>query len=187
MKLSQLDLQADVSQGASVLSLRRRWRDRWPGILRRGLLFALVWWIVVEGDLTSLWIGVPAVLVATTVSIALRSPVTWIWYELFRFVPFFLIHSLIGGADVAWRAIHPRIPIAPHLVEYPIRLPLGLPRVFMANAVSLLPGTLSADLGSSCLVVHVLNGRKDVMSELGKLEQRVAALFGAVLPAEAGA
>lgn len=159
------------------------WQGLWPSILRRGLLFALVWWILVAGEIASWWIGVPAVLLAAAASFALLSPVTLVWYELFRFVPFFLIRSLLGGVDVAWRALRPSMPIAPHLIEYPIRLPSGLPRVFMANTVSLLPGTLSTELGPGCLIVHVLNGRKDVLSELETLEQRVAALFGTSLPA----
>ncbi len=155
----------------------------WPRILRRGLLFALVWWILVGGEIASWWIGVPAVLLAATASVALLSPVTFVWFELLRFVPFFLIRSFLGGVDVAWRAIHPAMPIAPDLVEYPLQLPSGLPCVFLANTVSLLPGTLSAELDSNCLKVHVLNGRKDVLSELETLERRVAALFGIYLPA----
>ena len=54
----------------------------------------------------------------------------------------------------------------------------GLAWVFMANTVSLLPGTISTDIGEACLVVHVLDGRKDVFSELNAVEQRVARLFG---------
>jgi multicomponent Na+:H+ antiporter subunit E len=56
----------------------------------------------------------------------------------------------------------------------------------MANTVSLLPGTLSVELRSNFLTVHVLNGRKDVLSELETLEQRVAALFGTSLPESSG-
>jgi len=159
-------------------------QDFWPSILRRGLQFAFVWWILVGGEIASWWIGVPAVLLAATASVALLPPVTLVWNELFRFVPFFFVRSLLGGADVAWRALHPSMPIAPHLIEYPIQLPSGLPCVFMANTVSLLPGTLSAELASNCLKVHVLNGRKDVLSELETVEQRVAALFGIALPAQ---
>ena len=158
----------------------------WPSILRRGLLFAVVWWILVEGEPASWLIGVPAVLLAATASVALPPPLTFVWYELFRFIPFFIIRSLLGGADVAWRAFHPGMPIAPCLIEYPMRLPSGLPCVFMANTVSLLPGTLSTELASNCLTVHVLNGGKDVVSGLEKLEQRVAALFGSSLPASRG-
>lgn len=186
MILSPPNPQTRTSERAPASHSRWLRRVRWPGILRRGSLFALVWWIVVEGEAGSLWIGAPAVLVATMTSVLLHSPATLLWYELFRFVPFFLIHSLIGGADVAWRAIHPRMPIAPHFIKYPIQLPSGLPRVFMANTVSLLPGTLSVDLASSYLMVHVLAERNDVVSELSKLEQRVAALFGVALPVGGG-
>lgn len=103
------------------------------------------------------------------------------WYELLRFVPIFLMRSLLGGADVAWRAFHPGVPIAPELITYPLRLPPGLSRVFMANTVSLLPGTLSAELGENCLTVHVLDGRQDYLSELESVEQNVARMFGASL------
>ncbi len=174
------------TRATSASNWRPAWQGLWPGVLRRGLLFAFVWWILVEGEIASLWIGVPAVLLVATASVALLSPVSFVWHELFRFVPFFLTRSLLGGADVAWRAIHPGMPIAPDLVEYPLQLPSGLPCVFLANTVSLLPGTLSAELDSNCLKVHVLNGRKDVLSELETLERRVAALFGASLPVRSG-
>ncbi len=88
------------------------------------------------------------------------------------------MHSLLGGADVAWRAFHPGLPIAPDLIEYPLRLPPGLPRVFMANTVSLLPGTLSASLDRSVLKVHVLDSRRGVLAELEAVEQSVARMFG---------
>lgn len=158
----------------------------WPSILRRGLLFALVWWTLVGGEITSWWIGVPAVLLAATASVALVSPLNLDLYALFRFVPYFLIRSLLGGVDVAWRAFHPGMPIDPYLLKYPIRLPPGLPRVFMANTVSLLPGTLSAELGSTYLKVHVLTRRENVFSDLEKLERNVAALFGTSLPSSSG-
>ena len=82
---------------------------------------------------------------------------------------------------MAWRAFHPRMPIAPDLIEYPLRLPPGLAQVFMANTVSLLPGTLSAALERSVLKVHVLDGRKDFLTELESLEQSVARMFGVSL------
>lgn len=163
---------------------RRASHDLWRRLLRRAVLFAVLWWMLVGGETASWWIGVPAVILAAAISVALVSPVTLVWYELFRFVPFFLMRSLLGGADVAWRAFHPGMPIDPHLIEYPIHLPPGLPRVFLANTVSLLPGTLSTALGSNYLNVHVLTRRKDILSELEKLERKVAAIFGTSVPAE---
>ncbi|MES9944702.1 MAG: Na+/H+ antiporter subunit E [Candidatus Thiodiazotropha sp.] len=56
-----------------------------------------------------------------------------------------------SGLDVAWRAFHPRMPITPELIVYPLRLPPGLPRVILVNTVSLLPGTLGTELGGQAL------------------------------------
>ena len=153
----------------------------WSTIVSRGVLFSLIWWILTDGAAPSWWIGVPAVLLAVTASTALVPPAHLVWYELLRFVPFFLMRSLLGGADVAKRAFHPGMPIAPDLIEYPLRLPPGLPRVFMANTVSLLPGTLSAALDRSVLKVHVLDRRKGSLAELEAVEQSVARMFGASL------
>jgi multicomponent Na+:H+ antiporter subunit E len=150
-------------------------------IVSRLGLFALIWWILTDGAAPSWWIGVPAVLLAVIASVELIPPAPLVWYELLRFVPFFLMRSLTGGVDVAWRAFYPGMAIAPDLIAYPLRLPPGLPRVFMANTVSLLPGTLSAELGANCLHVHVLDARKEFMPELKKVEQSVARIFGASL------
>jgi len=93
-------------------------------------------------------------------------------------VPFFLWRSLYGGVDVARRALHPRLPISPEMYHHRWRLPPGLPQVFMANTVSLLPGTLSAELGDEFLYVHVLDQTGAFASELMILEEYVAGLFG---------
>lgn len=147
-------------------------------IVSRGVLFSLLWWSLTGGAASSWWVGVPAVLIAVITSAALLPPAPLVWYEFLRFVPFFIMRSLLGGADVAWRAFHPGRPIDPDLIEYPLRLPPGLPRVFMANTVSLLPGSLSAALDRRVLKVHVLDRRKDCLAELEAVEQSVARMFG---------
>lgn len=153
----------------------------WSTIVSRGALFLLIWWALTDGVASSWWIGVPAVLLATTVSIALLPPARFLWFELLRFVPFFLRHSFLGGADVARRAFQPRMPIAPDLVKYPLRLPPGLPRVFMANIVNLLPGTLSTAFDENALNVHVLDSGTGYLAELEAVERSVARMFGAPL------
>ncbi len=150
----------------------------WFALGSRGGLFLLIWWVLTHGTPSSWWIGVPAVLLAVSVSAALIPPVPLVWFELFKFVPFFLLRSLLGGVDVAWRAFQPNLPIAPDLIEYPLRLTPGLPLVFMTNIVNLLPGTLTAEFDQSVLKVHVLDKRKDFMAELEAVEQNVARLFG---------
>jgi len=153
----------------------------WSTVASRCLLFLLLWWMLTDGNVQSWWIGLPAVTLAVIASVALLPPVPMVWRQLLKFTPFFLWRSLRGGADVAWRAFHPRMPIAPELIDYPLRLPPGLPQVFMANTVSLLPGTLSAALDLSVLKVHVLDRHRDILSEIKAVEQGVARLFGVSL------
>jgi multicomponent Na+:H+ antiporter subunit E len=158
----------------------------WSTVASRGLLFSLLWWILTDGSVESWWVGVPAVSFAVIASIALLPPLPLVWQELLKFTPFFLWRSLLGGADVAWRAFHPGMPIAPELIDYPLRLPPGLPRVILANIVSLLPGTLSASLDGQALKVHVLDSRGDFMTELKALEYRVARMCGASMATSHG-
>ena len=128
-------------------------RKNWAG---RSLVFALLWWVLTGGAPDSWFIGVPVILLATRVSITLQPPVSWSLSALLRFIPFFLWHSLCAGIDVARRALDPRLPISPGFYRYRWRLPPGLARVVMANTVSLLPGTLSAELDEEHLHVPVL-------------------------------
>jgi multicomponent Na+:H+ antiporter subunit E len=149
----------------------------WSTLASQGLLFSSIWWILTDGTAASWWIGCPAVLLVLITSVALLAPVQFNWLEFARFVSFFLVRSLLGGVDVAWRAFHPGLPIAPKFVEYPLRLAPGLARVFMVNVVSLLPGTMTTEIGQNRLKVHVLDGRKEVFQEFAAVEQGVARMF----------
>jgi multicomponent Na+:H+ antiporter subunit E len=74
----------------------------------------------------------------------------------------------------------------PAVIDYPLRLPPGLPQAFLANIVSLLPGTLSATLDGQALMVHVMDSRGDFMTELKALEQRMARMCGVLLATSHG-
>lgn len=149
----------------------------WSVILPRAVLFSALWWTLAGASPSSWWVGVPAIVLALIASVKLFPSKQFVWRNLVVFVPRFLWRSLLGGVDVAWRALHPARPIAPALLQYPLRLPPGLPQVFMANTVSLLPGTLSATIEDSVLTVHVLNSRGDIQEELRKVEDDVARLL----------
>jgi multicomponent Na+:H+ antiporter subunit E len=98
-----------------------------------------------------------------------------------RFLPFFFWQSLQGGFDVARRVMDPRLPISPSFLHYVIRLPDESARLFLAGAISLLPGTLSAELTGADLQVHILDDQQPALQKLRVVENRVAALFGSIL------
>lgn len=149
----------------------------------RAVMFALVWWVLTDGAMDSWLIGIPVVLFATMVSVFLLPAFSLSVLGIMRFIPFFLWHSLHGGIDVAKRVLQPKLLISPAMLSYRWRLPPGMSRVFMANTVSLLPGTLSTELEAAQLHVHVFNQAADFESEMALLERRVAQLFGQSLMA----
>ena len=94
-----------------------------------------------------------------------------------RFWLFFLVESWRGGLDVARRAFHRRLPLDPGIVKHRNRTPVPVARVSLANMISLLPGTLAADLDERYLYVHALDAGKEVRESLELAEMRVADLF----------
>jgi multicomponent Na+:H+ antiporter subunit E len=140
-------------------------------------LFALLWWVLTEGQPDSWPLGGLFVLLATALSLALSRPVPWSVVGFVRFVPFFLWWSLRGGIDVAWRACAPSLPIAPGILTYRLRLPPGRARVFMTGVISLLPGTLSAEIVRNDITIHILDRRASNAADLAALETKVAVLF----------
>lgn len=151
-----------------------------PGVfslLMRGLVLAFIWALLARGAADSWYIGIPAVLLALWVSLQLLPPERFSGLAFFRFIPFFIARSVVGGVDVARRVFDPALPIDPARIEYELSLPPGPARVFMASVVNLLPGTLSIEFDSDVLVLHVLDGRHDCLGELQAVEQRAAAIF----------
>ena len=143
------------------------------------LVSAGLWTLITEGRADSWIVGGPVVLAAAMASVLLAHPqrCRWSAIGLLRFVPHFVRTSLHGGIDVAWRSLHPRLPIHPELVEYHCRLPDGTARTFFMGVVNLLPGTVSADFRVDLLLVHVIDDRQPIQDQLEKLEQAVGALF----------
>ncbi|WP_413895314.1 Na+/H+ antiporter subunit E [Rhodoferax sp.] len=151
-------------------------------LLARAALLATLWWTLADG--TAWAFGAPVVLLAAGASVALQ-PTRCVRLRplaLARFAGFFALRSVRAGLDVARRALSPRLPLAPTLLDYSLRLTSEPARVFLANTLSLLPGTLSADLTGDRLRVHVLDASLPIEQELRAAEVRIAALFGQSLP-----
>ena len=162
-------------------------REARPGSWRRGirrlLAFALLWTLASGGSADTWLVGAPAVLIATWLSLRLwRGPLLSL-PRLLTFLPWFVRQSLAGAIDVAKRAFHPAMPLAPGMVHCELRLPEGAGRVAVANVISMLPGTLSADLDGEHLVIHALDADQDLEAMVRDLEPRIAGVFGLPLPA----
>lgn len=148
--------------------------------LQRSVLFALLWWVSVEGRQDAWGMGLLAALAATAASFALLPP------GKFRispsgalgFIGFFVWQSARGGIQVASIALRPRLDLRPALLELSLALPPGLPRVLMAAVLGLMPGTVGVCLSHERLRVHVLDERLPVRQEAAALEAHIARMFG---------
>jgi len=154
---------------------------RRPGalaLLAGGL--AAVWLVLAGGDADSWPLGAASVALAAWAARAMAAPGPRRvrWSGLPRFLVFFLHESLVSGLHVAGRALRPRPALRPGLVRFASRLPDEDSRVFFANAISLMPGTLTCGLEGGELTVHVLDEAAYRPEDLGRLEDRVAELFG---------
>jgi multicomponent Na+:H+ antiporter subunit E len=69
------------------------------------------------------------------------------------------------------------MPLQPMLVEYRTELPAGAPRVVFANVISLLPGSLCADLEDDVLTLHLLAESAADRRALQRLERTIGHLF----------
>jgi multicomponent Na+:H+ antiporter subunit E len=150
----------------------------------RGALLAAVWWAVSEGSGIGWGLGVVAVGLAVATSLWLEPPgaVTVRLLQVPRFLVWFTGRSAAGGVDVARRALRRPVDVAPGTTSVPLRLPPGQPRVALADAVSLLPGTLAVELGDDDVVLHVLDRTRPVQRGVAELEEQVARLYGLRLP-----
>jgi multicomponent Na+:H+ antiporter subunit E len=92
----------------------------------------------------------------------------------------FLRQSVVAGADVAGRALHPRLRVRPGLVTYRPDLPAGPARDAFCVLTSLVPGTVPAGANESgALVVHCLDVGQPVGAQLGAEEAMLARALGA--------
>jgi multicomponent Na+:H+ antiporter subunit E len=148
-----------------------------------------VWALEVFVPLTLLWIALngferlPIGLLAAAAggalagALASERPYRWRPLRLVGFVGFFLAESFRGGVDVASRALRPEMPIQPAFRWFRHGLPAGQPRTLLVSILSLLPGTLSADLvdDGATLVVHTLTTGASASVE--RLQARIRWLF----------
>lgn len=159
--------------------MARAWlkgRPRLRGALRL-LLLGLALWLVLTGGRPPGPVGVVSVMLALWAGLAFGSQHMYPWrpWQLLAFLAHFLRGSLLGGTDVAFRALRPGLHIDPCFLEYRLQVPPGQPRTLLVTSISLMPGTLTVEVREDSLLVHLLSPQ--MSGEIEALEHRVSQLF----------
>jgi multicomponent Na+:H+ antiporter subunit E len=55
---------------------------------------------------------------------------------------------------VAYRVLHPRLPIKPGIVKVKTNLTSDIGKTFLANSITMTPGTITVDIVDEYLYIH---------------------------------
>ena len=122
----------------------------------------LVFWIILTFDVgaVNLIAGIVASLITVMIFHGhfvthvgkLLQPARYFWLLVFLFV--FTWECLKANFDVAYRVLHPNMPIRPGIVKVQLGLKSELAKTILANSITMTPGTISVDLVDDVLYVH---------------------------------
>ncbi|MCX5666982.1 MAG: Na+/H+ antiporter subunit E [Candidatus Omnitrophica bacterium] len=88
---------------------------------------------------------------------ALFNPRRYLW--ALCYIPVFLWECLKANIDVAYRVLHPDLPIRPGIVKIKTNLKSDIALTFLANSITLTPGTMCMDINKEegVLYIHWIN------------------------------
>ncbi len=112
----------------------------------------------------------------------LKHPVRYLWFAWYVVV--FLWECLKANIDVAYRVIHPDLPIRPGTIKVRTTLKSDIALTFLTNSITLTPGTTSVDVDRDNGVIYVhwlcvkegydgAAGRLPVVERLEKILRRI--------------
>ena len=93
----------------------------------------------------------------------LLSPRRWMFFLIY--LPYFFYYCIQANLDVALRVIHPDMPIRPGIVKVRTTLHSDMAKTFLANSITLTPGTLTVDIDGQDIYVHWINIDTEEASE----------------------
>jgi len=103
--------------------------------------------------------------------------VIFCYMRILTYIPWLLFQIIIANLRVAYLVLSPRMPINPHFLYFGTNLRRSISLVVLANSITLTPGTVTVDLKESSLLVHVLEPRVAQKPLLGRVQNKVGAIF----------
>ena len=152
---------------ALIVWLLITWSLRYQNIIVGAIVSALI----------SLWFGDIFVKEGPIASL----PRKFLW--LLYYLPFFIFEMIRANLDVAYRVIHPKMPIKPGIVKVKTDLKGDIALTALANSITLTPGTMTIDIEDGYLYIHWINVRTTEIEEAsrhipGRFEGFLKNIFG---------
>jgi len=153
-------------------------------------VFLMIFWLLLTGlDIQEVIAGLIVSLLITiflakkfTVFEDVKISFRTIYYGiLYIFV--FIIELIKSNFDVAFRVLHPKLPINPGIVKVKTTLKSRLGRIILANSITLTPGTLTVEIKDEFFYIHWIDvAEKDIDKAteitVKKFEKYLEVIFG---------
>jgi multicomponent Na+:H+ antiporter subunit E len=125
-------------------------------------ILSLIFWLLLTFKLT-----LPNIIVGTVASIIcslffgrffiinvykLLQPKRYFWLIIYLVV--FIWECIKANLDVAYRVLHPAMPIRPGIVKVKTTLKSDFAKMLLANSITMTPGTISVDIIDDNLFIH---------------------------------
>ena len=85
------------------------------------------------------------------------------------YIPVFMWYMFKANIDVAYRVLHPERPIKPGIVKIKTTLTTDIAKVFLANSITLTPGTMTCDIDGEFLYIHWIWVQSTEIEEASKI------------------
>lgn len=82
----------------------------------------------------------------------LLQPERYFWFIVYLFI--FVWECIKANIDVAYRVLHPSMPIRPGIVKVKTSLKSDMGKMLLANSITMTPGTISVDIIDDDLYIH---------------------------------
>jgi multicomponent Na+:H+ antiporter subunit E len=82
----------------------------------------------------------------------LLQPKRYFWFIIYLFI--FIWECIKANIDVAYRVLHPAMPIRPGIVKVKTTLKSDMAKMLLANSITMTPGTISVDIIDDNLYIH---------------------------------
>ncbi|MBG0859566.1 MAG: Na+/H+ antiporter subunit E [Bacteroidales bacterium] len=79
-------------------------------------------------------------------------PKRYFWFIIYLFI--FIWECIKANIDVAYRVLHPAMPIRPGIVKVRTTLKSDFAKMLLANSITMTPGTISVDIIGDNLFIH---------------------------------
>ena len=112
--------------------------------------------------------------------LSLLNPRRWFW--LLVYIPVFAYQCLKANIDVAMRVLSPGLQLKPGIVKIKTTLRTEIARTFLANSITLTPGTMTVEIKEDELYIHWIDVKTQDEEEAariikGPFEKLLARIF----------